>query len=180
MKQAVPRVHILKAGQKLYSWTIIQRVRDKVTATANLKIQWRVECVCGKRMTLPQFYLTRAEPKKSCGCQNKTIYTLFPQEHRIWSMIHVRTEDPRHMAYKHYGGRGIKICDEWHKRNGMEGFRKFLEHVGPRPSPKHTIDRIDNDGGYTPGNLRWATMKEQRANQRPYNYAKKDSKHAKE
>lgn len=165
----------LAAGTKVGSLTVIQRVHDDMkTSSPNLRIRLRVECVCGKRMTIPQYYIVRKNPKTSCGCQNKTIKTHYPQEYRIWWMMHVRTEDPRHEAYKHYGGRGIRVCEEWHKSRGEEGFRAFLEFVGPRPSPGHSIDRVDNDLGYQPyqadgvtRQVRWATAKEQRANQRP-------------
>jgi len=174
-RQIRPRKHRLKAGDKIGHFTIIQRVRDNLTTRSpNLRVQVRVECVCGKRETIPQYYLVRENPKQHCGCLNKTIKTIYNEEYRIWLMMHVRTEDPRHVAYKHYGGRGIKVCAEWHKSRGEDGFRAFLEYVGPRPSPYHSIDRIDNDLGYQPfqadgvtRQLRWATAKEQRANQRP-------------
>ena len=90
-------------------------------------------------------------------------------------MMHVRCYDPRHEAYKHYGGRGIGVCPEWHKdREDGLGFATFLEYIGPRPSPNHSIDRVDNNDGYRPfqkdgvtRQVRWATAVEQRANQRP-------------
>jgi hypothetical protein len=64
--------------------------------------------------------------------------------------------------YPNYGGRGIKVCREW-----QTSYPKFLAHVGRRPSIKHSIDRIDNDGNYRPGNIRWALKKQQNRNQRP-------------
>ncbi len=62
--------------------------------------------------------------------------------------------------YRHYGGRGIKVCDQWRK------FVNFYADLGPRPSPKHSLDRKDNDGNYEPGNVVWATPAEQMQNQR--------------
>lgn len=78
----------------------------------------------------------------------------------LWTGIVQRTTNPNHHAYKHYGGRGITLCKEW-----RHDFAAFYAHVGDRPEGK-TLDRIDNDRGYEPGNVRWATPAEQRANRR--------------
>jgi hypothetical protein len=178
MAQSRPRKHKLKAGDKIGSLTILQRVRDnKTTRSANLKMQVRVECVCGTRMTIPQYYLTRENPKTSCGCLNKTIKTIYNEEYRCYLMMHQRCENPSHVAYNHYAGRGIKIHPLFHKYFGLsadqqksgvvgeEGFKNWLKEMGPRPSRKYSCDRIDNTRGYEPGNIRWADGKTQRANQ---------------
>jgi len=68
---------------------------------------------------------------------------------------------PRHPQYPDYGGRGIHVCDDW-----RDSFVAFLSHVGNRPSDSHSIDRIDNERGYEPGNVRWATMIQQAQNTR--------------
>lgn len=169
----------LYAGQKFGDLTVIQRVADIPNAKSpTIKVRYRFECSCGQRLTLPMYYVTRKSPapKTHCGCKTEvSLYSQYPQEYGIWMMMHVRTENPSHVAFKHYGGRGIRVCPEWHKDRQEQGFRAFLEFVGPRPSPKHTIDRVDNDLGYQPyqgdgstRQVRWATPKEQRANQRPY------------
>jgi hypothetical protein len=85
----------------------------------------------------------------------------WPIEHNIWASARYRCHNPNAASYKHYGGRGITMCDAW-----RENFSDFFEYLGPRPSKKHSIDRIDNDRGYEPGNVRWATRKMQSKNRR--------------
>ena len=78
-----------------------------------------------------------------------------------WVNILQRCNNKNHPSYKHYGGRGIKVCDEW-----LESFENFLSDMGERPEDK-TLDRINNDGNYEPENCRWATLSEQQLNKRP-------------
>jgi hypothetical protein len=80
-------------------------------------------------------------------------------EYKIWCGIIARCFNPKHEAFHRYGGRGITMCDRW-----RQSFESFLADVGRRPSGKHTLDRIDNNGNYEPGNVRWATQIEQRRN----------------
>jgi hypothetical protein len=82
-------------------------------------------------------------------------------EYRIWAGMIQRCHNPKDTNYKNYGARGIAVCDEWRR-----SFDRFLADVGRRPSPAHSIDRRDNDGGYTPGNCAWATRAQQRRNSR--------------
>lgn len=77
-------------------------------------------------------------------------------EYVAWQCMIVRCTDPRHEHYDRYGGRGITVCAEW-----LAGYEAFLAHVGRKPTKSHQLDRIDNDKGYFPGNVRWATRKEQ-------------------
>ena len=80
-------------------------------------------------------------------------------EYAAWAAMKQRCTNRNAPPFIHYGARGISVCERW-----MNSFEAFLADVGRRPSPKHSIDRIDNDGDYEPGNVRWATRKEQRAN----------------
>lgn len=82
-------------------------------------------------------------------------------EHRAWiNMVHRCTRES-HKQWGYYGGRGITVSDIW-----RGNFLQFLADVGPRPNPTYSLDRIDNDGNYEPGNVRWATKKEQSNNRR--------------
>jgi hypothetical protein len=81
-------------------------------------------------------------------------------EYRVWCHVLARCGTATDAAYDNYGGRGITVCDRWLT------FTNFYADVGPRPSPQHTLERIENDGNYEPGNVRWATRKEQNRNKR--------------
>lgn len=83
-------------------------------------------------------------------------------EYRSWQMAKNRCLNPKARDFQYYGGRGIKMCDEW-----VKSFDSFLNDMGLRPSPLHTLDRENNEGGYTPDNCQWATRKQQARN-RPY------------
>lgn len=154
------------AGAVFGRLTLRQKTRENPKISATIRKQWIADCQCGKRVTVPQYYLMRQpNPKVNCGeCPDlKSTKTLFNQEYRIWLMMLVRTTDPRHISYKHYGKRGICVSPEW--SDPVTGFDKFLTHVGPRPSERHTMDRYpDPDGHYTEGNVRWATSDQQAKN----------------
>lgn len=85
-------------------------------------------------------------------------------EYRIWQAIKDRVFNPLCKDYPNYGGRGIRVCERWTCKT--EGVVNFYTDMGPRPSPEHSIDRINNDGDYCPENCRWTTRKSQNRNQR--------------
>lgn len=171
---------LLSPGSRLGELLLVSRVRTSTNAKSYKKKQWRVECSCGVRLTVPEWYLVRpSNPKRSCGHYTKTSKTIYNREYRIWCMMHQRCLFPTHVAYKHYGRRGIKIHydflgPDYGGNPDGKGFDRFLACVGPAPSLKHSIDRINVNEGYaafqsdgvTP-QLRWATAVEQAANKRP-------------
>lgn len=121
-------------------------------------------CDCGIAVTT-NIYTMRQGKARSCGCQcDQTRHGMvYTPEHKSWSgMIH-RCNNKSHKNYDRYGGRGIAVCERW---LGPSGFENFYADMGPKPTRLHSIDRINNDGNYEPGNCRWATMREQQGNKR--------------
>ena len=127
-------------------------------------IKWLCICECSSDLVVISNNLTRGNTT-SCGCLNKELHTTHglsdTPEYRSWlSMIH-RVTKPNDGRYNYYGGRGIRVCSRW-----IKSFENFYADMGKRPSQKHSIDRINNNGDYEPRNCRWATQKEQCRNMR--------------
>lgn len=123
------------------------------------------KCDCGMITSAHPYSLTSGNTK-SCGClKGKTPRVdghgmVGTKEYRAWGHMWSRCTNPKVKSYRNYGGRGISVCDRW------ISFRNFFDDMGKSPSAEHSIDRVDNDGDYNPGNCRWATVKEQRRNKR--------------
>jgi len=147
--------------------TVLKRGPKIKAARPNLVERWRCRCSCGRTIIVPRYYLLRTpNPKTHCGCKVATLKSQNPREYRIYMMVHQRCFNQNHVSYEHYKTRGITLYEEW--RNDLhpkDGFKKFFEHVGKAPTQWHSLDRIHNSKGYEPGNLRWATSEQQRANQ---------------
>lgn len=128
---------------------------------------WRCRCDCGVEKNMTGTSLQGGSA--SCGClrlertvaAKRTHGETKSVEYRAWAKLIARCEDPKDKSFSDYGGRGIRVCAEWRR-----SFPAFLLAVGKRPSPRHSIDRIDNEADYKPGNVRWATRVQQNRNKR--------------
>lgn|SRR3990167_723912 len=143
-------------------------VKSRSHSNQHGQSMWSCVCDCGTVKVVCVSAL-RGRLTKSCGCLSRentaTINFLHGKsktpEWAAWYNMIARCTDAKNDAWKWYGARGIMVCERW-----LGSFSSFLSDMGLRPSPTHSLDRVDNNGNYTPQNCRWATSLEQRRNTR--------------
>lgn len=167
-------------GEKYGKLTAISRHEKSTNGKPYRYFLWR--CDCGNKKVI-NYYIVKRGASASCGCakveqnqsrakkpgkiiQDNPLYA-------TWKGMVGRCLVTSNNAYDRYGGRGIKVCDRW---LGDRGLENFCKDMGAKPSEDHSIDRIDNDGDYTPENCRWATRTEQCSNTRRNRFVVIDGK----
>lgn len=162
-------------GQRFGRLTVIGRAENDQRGLA----RWLCKCDCGNEKVIRGDHL-RKGCIQSCGCwqreieresglKTRTHGMTKTRPYRIWIHMRSRCYDKKCHAYNRYGGRGITVCEEW--RNDFQAFYDWAISHGY--SDDLSIDRIDNDKGYSPDNCRWATAKEQNKNRRKWKRIKK-------
>lgn len=151
-------------GEKFGEWTVLKKADSKKRFS-----EYECVCSCGTLRTVAKGNLTQGKTK-SCGCMKSSALSILHTKHGMagkqrpkiysaWSSMMTRCFNERSKNWRNYGGRGITVCERW------MSFENFLEDMG-HPSPHQSLDRIDPNGNYEPGNARWATSEEQTRNRR--------------
>lgn len=143
----------ISIGQKYNSLTVIKYSHKEGSFKYYI-----CKCDCGNEKAFSIYNIIKGY-SKTCGCALIKHGRHLTSEFTAWREIRYRCFNKKAKHYPQYGGRGITVCDRW-----MESFNNFFEDMGERPTPKHSLDRINNDGNYEPSNCRWATKQEQSNN----------------
>lgn len=179
-----PRIQVV-AGMVMGQLLVIKKVTDKKAGNT-----WQCKCIapsgpngnaCGTVMHVRQHYMLRQpNPKTNCGCMTYIGANPYKRERTIWQMMNRRCLYPDHVSYGYYGAKGIKPCADWIETN-PDGFKNFMRDMGPAPSMKHTLERLDPFLGYAPYRIVdgekvrqcvWATMTDQANNKRHHHIAR--------
>lgn len=160
---ATPRRKEIAIGQRFGRWTVVGTAPPR---PGSLHVYWRCRCDCGTERDQKGTVLLCGRTS-SCGClardmaKQRAKHGMSDSDlYKIWRNMRSRCENPTDKNYKNYGERGISVCSRW------QDFSLFYQDVGPRPSRRHSLGRIDNDGDYEPGNTRWELPLEQANNRR--------------